>query len=183
MFATTAPCSPRRPHDAKIFKEIRFQDDIEAMQRDLRRLENWSEKWLLDFNADKCATMHIGHRNPQVSYDLNSKQLKVSDVEKDLGVYVSADLKPAHHVNVAAAKGNQMVGLIKRNFSEIDLGTRAKPKIFLVGGHRDYFFLVGHCKIIIIVITITIIIMMIIIILIHIMYQNNRFVCILLCRL
>ena len=50
--------------DAKIFKEIRSQDDIEAMQRDLRRLENWSEKWLLDFNAEKCATMHIGHRNP-----------------------------------------------------------------------------------------------------------------------
>ena len=44
------------------------------------------------------------------------------DVEKDLGVYVSADLKPAHHVNAAAAKDNQMVGLIKRNFPEIDLG-------------------------------------------------------------
>ena len=67
--------------------------------------------------------MHIGHRNPQVSYDLDSKQLKVSDVEKDLRVYVSADLKLPHHVNVAAAKDNQMVGLIKRNFPEIDLDT------------------------------------------------------------
>ena len=124
--------------DAKIFKEIRSQDDIEAMQRDLRRLENWSEKWLLDFNADKCATMHIGHRNPQVSYDLNNKQLKVSDVEKDLGVYVSADLKPAHHVNVAAAKGNQMVGLIKRNFPEIDLDTGRTLYCVLVRPHLEY---------------------------------------------
>ena len=33
---------------------------------------------------------------------------------------------------------------------------RAKPKIFLVGGHRDHFFLVSHCKIIIMVITIII---------------------------
>ena len=65
------------------FLKIRSQDDIEAMQGDLRRLENWSEKWLLDFNADKCVTMHIDRRNTQVSYDLNSKQLKVSDVEKD----------------------------------------------------------------------------------------------------
>ena len=57
---------------------------------------------------------------------------------------------------------------------------RAKPKIFLVGGHRDYCFLVGHCKIIIIVKTV--IIIMIIIITIHIMlYRNFRFVCILLC--
>ena len=103
--------------DAKIYKEIRAQEDIEVMQRDLKRLETWSEKWLLDFNAEKCVTMHIGHRNPHVNYDLNSKQLKESDVEKDLGIYVSADLKPSQHVNVVAAKGNRMVGLIKNIFT------------------------------------------------------------------
>ena len=75
---------------------------------------------------------------PQVSYDLNSKQLKVSDVEKDLGVYVSTDLKPAHHVNVAAAKGNQMVGLIKRNFPEIDLDTCRTLYCALVRPHLEY---------------------------------------------
>ena len=58
---------------------------------------------------------------------------------------------------------------------ESSKGSRDKPKIFLVGGHQDYFFLVGHCKIIIIVITIMIIIT------IHMLYRNLRFVCILLC--
>ena len=76
------------------------------------------------------------------------------------------------------------------NVDLVLLSDRAKPKIFLVGGHRDYFSLVGHCKIIIIVITIIIIVIIIIIIIIititiitiHIMlYRNFRFVCILLC--
>ena len=124
--------------DAKIFKEIRSQEDIEAMQRDLKRLENWSAKWLLDFNADKCVTMHIGHRNPHINYDLNEKQLKESNVEKDLGVYVSADLKPSHHVNVVAAKANRMVGLVKRHFPEMDIDTCHTVYCALVRPHLEY---------------------------------------------
>ena len=49
---------------------------------------------------------------------------------------MSADLKPTHHVNVAAAKGNQMVGLIKRNFPEIDLDTRRNLILCIV--HLEY---------------------------------------------
>lgn len=124
--------------DAKIFKEIRSQEDIEAMQRDLKRLETWSVKWLLNFNADKCVTMHIGHRNPHVDYALNRTQLKESTTEKDLGVHVSADLKPSHHVNIAAAKGNRMVGLIKRHFPEMDLDTCHTLYCALVRPHLEY---------------------------------------------
>ena len=124
--------------DAKIFKEIRSQEDIEAMQRDLKKLETWSVKWLLNFNADKCVTMHIGHRNPHVDYALNRTQLRESSLEKDLGVYVSADMKPSQHVNIAAAKGNRMVGLIKRHFPEIDQDTCCTLYCALVRPHLEY---------------------------------------------
>ena len=50
--------------DAKIYRNISSEDDIASMQRDVRRLEEWSRKWLLDFNIDKCITLHVGHRNP-----------------------------------------------------------------------------------------------------------------------
>ena len=45
--------------DAKVFKEIKSVEDIEAMRRDLLRLHEWSKKWLLEFNVDKCATLHV----------------------------------------------------------------------------------------------------------------------------
>ena len=108
--------------DAKIFVKINSDEDIQSMTRDLKRLQNWSYKWLLNFNPDKCSTMHIGHRNPNVVYNLNGKDMKPSDVEKDLGVMIFNDLKPANHIGVISAKANRMVGLIKRNFTFFGFG-------------------------------------------------------------
>jgi len=30
------------------------------LQEDLTNLQNWSDKWLLQFNAEKCKVMHVG---------------------------------------------------------------------------------------------------------------------------
>ena len=38
--------------DAKIFKEIRTPEDAAALSRDMRRIQEWSEKWLLTFNEE-----------------------------------------------------------------------------------------------------------------------------------
>jgi len=33
------------------------------LQRDLLRIGDWSEKWLMPFNVEKCAVLHVGSRN------------------------------------------------------------------------------------------------------------------------
>ena len=109
--------------DAKIFKEIRSQEDVELLIQDMKKIEEWSNKWLLAFNEDKCSTMHIGYLNQKVDYKLNDKILKKTDLEKDLGVYISDDLKPSRHVSVVAAKANKIVGLMKKNFDFLDAET------------------------------------------------------------
>lgn len=80
----------------------------------------------------------MGHRNSGYAYNLNETQLKESAVEKDLGVYVSSDFKPAHHIAVAAAKGNRIVGLINRIFSNMDLDSCITFYCSLVGPHLEY---------------------------------------------
>ena len=40
--------------DAKIFKELRTQEDVELIMQDMKKIEEWSNKWLLAFNEDKC---------------------------------------------------------------------------------------------------------------------------------
>ena len=90
------------------------------LQRDMDRLSNWSRKWLLSFNVAKCKTMHVGYNNPKNDYHLQGNILEKSDLEKDLGVFVSSDLKPSAHIAKVAAKANGRVGLIKRTFSFID---------------------------------------------------------------
>ena len=109
--------------DAKIYKEIRTPEDAEALIRDMKKIEEWSNKWLLVFNEEKCATMHIGSRNQKVDYKLNEKTLKKTELEKDLGVFISHDLKPSQHVSKVAAKANKIVGLMKKNFDYLDAET------------------------------------------------------------
>ena len=37
-------------------------------------------------------------------------------IEKDLGVFISCDLKPSQHVAKVAARANKIIGLVKKNF-------------------------------------------------------------------
>ena len=108
------------------------------MKRDMIRLQEWSNKWLLEFNVEKCATLHVGHRNPNIGYKLNGETIRSSDVEKDLGVYVAKDLKQSHHIGTIVKKANRMVGLIKRNFECLDKEMCRVLYCSLVRPHLEY---------------------------------------------
>lgn len=101
--------------DAKIYRTIQTPEDLAILQRDMARLDDWSAKWLLTFNSEKCKTMHVGRLNPQQHYQLGNKTLQKSSKEKDLGVTISNDLKPATHIATIAAKANSRLGVINRN--------------------------------------------------------------------
>jgi len=109
--------------DTKIWAVINSDQDVTSLQSDLDELSNWSDKWLLRFNTDKCKVMHLGHRNPS-SYYLQEgpvrKLLQTINEEKDLGVYVTSDLKPSLHCGRAAAKATSVLGLIRRHFKYTD---------------------------------------------------------------
>ena len=47
--------------DTKVWKKITGIKDCTDLQEDLTNLQNWSDKWLLQFNAEKCKVMHVGH--------------------------------------------------------------------------------------------------------------------------
>ena len=44
--------------DTKLWNKITEPNDCIKLQRDLDSLQNWSDKWLLRFNPDKCKVMH-----------------------------------------------------------------------------------------------------------------------------
>ena len=62
------------------------------------RLSEWSAKWLLSFNVAKCKTMHFGRGPVRGDYRITGNILDKSDLEKDLEVFISSDLKPAIHI-------------------------------------------------------------------------------------
>ena len=58
------------------------------------------------FNFGKCKCIHIRHGNMDEEYK-----------EKDLGVTFSADMKVSGQRGIAASKGNQMLGPIRRTIT------------------------------------------------------------------
>ena len=79
--------------DTKIFGVVNDVEDRKRLQEDLRRLVDWSERWQMSFNVDKCKVMHLGKKNSEWNYVMNKQRLKVVVQEKDLGVIITKDLK------------------------------------------------------------------------------------------
>jgi len=109
--------------DTKIWTKIVDMEDSEKLQKDLDSLSNWSEKWLLQFNPEKCVVMHIGHSIDTHYYmQQEGKKFELQSVteERDLGVVISNDLKVSRQCICAASKANKVLGLVKRQFFNLD---------------------------------------------------------------
>ena len=101
--------------DTKLFRKVNTDGDKQHLQNDLDRLVKWSEKWQMLFNFGKCKCLHTGHGNLNVNYKMGNTVLGTTVKEKDLGVTISADMKVSEQCGIAGSKGNQILGLIRRN--------------------------------------------------------------------
>ena len=95
--------------DAKLYKDLQNLEDFETIQNDLNKLCQWTIKWLMIFNVEKCKVMHLGKNNPRFEYEMtdkdgNTKVLKSVEMEKDLGVNVQENLKFDKHIDQLDSK-------------------------------------------------------------------------------
>ena len=97
--------------DTKVYRNIKTHIDREVLQSDPSQLEEWSRKWQLHFNADKCGVVHIGRDNEHYEYsnymDRDTK-IGVTTNERDLGVQSDPDLKFNQHVETVTSKANRI---------------------------------------------------------------------------
>ena len=62
----------------------------------------------------KCKCLHSGHGNEEAHYIMGGTVLNTTVNEKDLGLTIKADMNVSEQCIIAAAKGNQILGLIRR---------------------------------------------------------------------
>ena len=103
--------------DKKVFRKVTNVTDKQSLQDDLDKLVKWSEKWRMLFNFGKCKCIHIGHGNMDEEYQMGDAVLGRTTQEKDLGVIFSADMNVSEQCRIAASKGNQILGLIRRTIT------------------------------------------------------------------
>ena len=110
--------------DTKLFQHG-YMVDTRGMQEDLDRLVEWADKWQMEFNVSKYKVMHVGKRNRRQSCCMDNIGLKPVEVQKDLGIMITSDLKCSQQCECAYSKANRVMGMIKRAISY------KEPKIML----------------------------------------------------
>ena len=129
--------------DTKIYSSVNSNDQIEKLQKDIYSLSEWSDKWQLRFNADKCKVLHLGRENQKHVYQMKKHgsnevvELHETKLEKDLGVFTDNELKFSTHVE-KQVKGNQLLGLIRRSFQFLDVDTMKLLFVAIVRPHLEF---------------------------------------------
>ena len=77
--------------DIKLYREVGNQVDSSSLQTDLTNLTVWAEKLQLPFNQSKCAVIHLDRNNRKDNYHMKGEEVKISTLEKGLGVQVDVD--------------------------------------------------------------------------------------------
>lgn len=130
--------------DAKLFAIVESNDQHERLQDDLINLQEWANKWQLNFNAKKCKVMHLGRSNHLYEYGMGEVTLESITEEKDLGVWVDNKLSFNSHMEKQVNKANRQLGLIRRSFDFLDKDTFNTLYKSLVRTHLEYCNVVAY---------------------------------------
>ena len=121
-----------------MFRKVESQDVRHQLQVDLNKLVKRADKWQMLFNNDKCKCLHIGQTSAKTTYLMNNTVLFSTEREKDVGVIESSDMKVSEQCGIAVRKGNQILGLIRRNIAYRDKRLIIPLYIPLVRPHLEY---------------------------------------------
>ena len=62
--------------DTKLGGKVDTVQDRLQIQQDLANIVEWSKKWQMPFNLEKCKVMHVGHSNIKHDYYMGGIKLK-----------------------------------------------------------------------------------------------------------
>jgi hypothetical protein len=99
--------------DIKLFSRT---TDSAALSQLLSNIAEWSEIWQLGLAPTKSAVIHFGHENPEILYSINGNILSPETEVKDLGIFISNDLKFSKHVSYIVKNAFYRMSLIFRCF-------------------------------------------------------------------
>ena len=68
-------------------------------------------------NVVKCKCLHTGSGNTGENYEMGGTIQSKTVKEKYLGVTMNANMKVSEQWRIAASKGNQVLGMIRRNIT------------------------------------------------------------------
>ena len=126
--------------DCLLYRVINNNNDQHQLQNDLQQLEIWEKKWQMQFNADKCFTIHLTkkRKTSEFNYTLHNHILEVTKDSKYLRATFSSDLSWTNHINNISAKANRTIGFLRRNIHSCPKEVKAAAYTTLVRPSIEY---------------------------------------------
>ncbi len=78
--------------DTKIVNSIITDHDRMSLQEELRKISEWSQRWIMPFNVNKCHILQVGTRNQKFDYEMNDTILESVQYVKALRVTIAFSL-------------------------------------------------------------------------------------------
>ena len=126
--------------DAKLLKRVENNTDCEMLQNDLNKIYEWSKRWEMEFNANKCKVMELGKskRRQTKQYTMGEVEIMKTKEEKDLGITISENLSPEKHVNNIVGTTYELLRKIKRAFTYMDEEMMKKLIEYMIRPRLEY---------------------------------------------
>jgi hypothetical protein len=94
-----------------------IQDSYATLNRDLEKLSEWADQWLVTYNAAKTVSLHISRRQYDDAHPLLTlKNTPITEVEthRHLGVDLEGYFSWGTHLRRISGKASKCVGLMRR---------------------------------------------------------------------
>ena len=129
--------------DTKMYRQIQDASDRHTFQEDISQLQKWADKWLLRFHPDKCKLMTIGRDTPTELYTMYSEDkglIPMTNVqsEKDVNIIFDLNMSFREDINSCATKANNIMGIIRRTYTYLDIESLKLLSKSLVRPHLEY---------------------------------------------
>ncbi|MCG7875845.1 MAG: reverse transcriptase family protein, partial [Candidatus Thiodiazotropha endolucinida] len=126
--------------DCLLYRTINSAADERQLQEDLDTMIEWSNTWLMRFNAAKCHLLKITRQRMYLptKYNINGSQLQEVSHHPYLGVELSSDLTWKNHISNITSKAHRILNLLRRHLYGCNQDVKNRAFTTLVQPHLEY---------------------------------------------
>ena len=92
------------------------KENNENFHKDINAIISWSQEWDLKFNASKCSILYLGHASSRYSYKLDNMIIQSKNIESNLGIMFSCNLKFNEHIDSIVLETNKQLWYNSNSF-------------------------------------------------------------------